>query len=452
MTDEIREVTFSELCGFREKQWLASQVADTHRFTLFGGARGPGKSYWLRWYALRQLLNLSAQGVRHAAWALFCESYPELTDRQTSKILVEFPKELGTVQDSKSHGLGFYLYEDYGGHVLLLRNLDDPAKYKSSEFAGISVDELTLTPKRTFDMLRGSLRWPGVARTQFCAGTNPDGKHAAWVRQLWIERDFTGEGFEELLPLRDEFAFVPALPTDNPFLSADYWHDLKTQPRQVREAWLEGSWYAKSSNVVYSDFDEGNLTDAEPDLSQPFEVGFDDGYIDPRVLLLIQRTSTGVLVFDEIAHSKRLDEESIRDLLELCARMYGKALPDAWPTMTNTARSAWAVGNGVKLPELAVGSTEAVQLMRRFREANIPARGGTHHVVDGVKVVRQLILDGNGVRSLQVNRRCKGLIGEMTNTYRYPDGVRRDSEKPEDGGDHSCDSLRYWCHMRSGRR
>jgi hypothetical protein len=301
-------------------------------------------------------------------------------------------------------------------------------------------------------MLRGSLRWPGVARTQFCAGTNPDGKHAAWVRQLWIERDFTGEGFEELAPLKDEFAFVPALPTDNPFLSADYWHDLKTQPRQVREAWLEGSWYAKSSNVVYSDFDEGNLTDAEPDLSQPFEVGFDDGYIDPRVLLLIQRTSTGVLVFDEIAHSKRLDEESIRDLLELCARMYGKALPDGWPTMTNTARSAWAVGNGVKLPELAVGSTEAVQLMRRFREANIPARGGTHHVVDGVKVVRQLILDGNGVRSLQVNRRCKGLIGEMTNTYRYPDGVRRDSEKPEDGGDHSCDALRYWVHMRSGRR
>lgn len=452
MTDEIREVSFSELCGFREKQWLASQVADTHRFTLFGGARGPGKSYWLRWYALRQLLNLSTQGVRHAAWALFCESYPELTDRQTSKILIEFPRELGTVQDSKSHGLGFYLNEEYGGHVLLLRNLDDPAKYKSSEFAGISVDELTLTPKRTFDMLRGSLRWPGVARTQFCAGTNPDGKHSAWVRQLWIERDFTGEGFEELLPLRDEFAFVPALPTDNPFLSADYWHDLKTQPRQVREAWLEGSWYAKSSNVVYSDFDEGNLTDAEPDLSQPFEVGFDDGYIDPRVFLLIQRTPTGVLVFDEIAHSKRLDEESIRDLLELCCRMYGKPLPDGWQTMTNTARSAWAVGNGVKLPELAVGSTEAVQLMRRCREANIPARGGTHRIVDGIKIVRQLILDGNGVRSLQVNRRCKGLINEMTNTYRYPDGVRRDSEKPEDGGDHSCDALRYWVHMRSGRR
>ncbi len=445
-------IPFWELSGFRPKQIQASRIADTHRFTLFGGARGPGKSYWLRWYALRQLLDLHRHGIDHVSWGLFCESYPELQDRQTSKIVSEFPPELGEVRDTKSHGLGFHLHERYGGSVILLRNLDDPAKYKSSEFAGISVDELTLTPKRTFDMLRGSLRWPGVARTQFCAGTNPDGKHAAWVRQLWIERDFTGEGFEELLPLRDEFAFVPALPTDNPFLSADYWHDLKTQPRQVREAWLEGSWYAKSSNVVYSDFDEGNLTDDGPDMSLPFELGCDDGYIDPRVFLLIQRTPTGILVFDEIAQTKRLDEETIRDLLELCARYSQAPLPEGWQTMTNGQRSAWAHSTGVKLPELAVCGTESVQLMRRFREANIPARGGTHLILEGIKVMRQLILDGNGVRTMRVNRRCKTLINELTTGYRFPEGARRDSEKPEDLNNHAVDAARMWCWMRSGRR
>ena len=445
-------VPFWELSGFRPKQIQASRVADTHRFTLFGGARGPGKSYWLRWYALRQLLDLHRHGIDHVSWGLFCESYPELQDRQTSKIVSEFPARLGEVRDTKSHGLGFHLHERYGGSVILLRNLDDPAKYKSSEFAGISVDELTLTPKRTFDMLRGSLRWPGVARTQFCAGTNPDGKHAAWVRQLWIERDFTGEGFEELLPLRDEFAFVPALPTDNPFLSADYWHDLKTQPRQVREAWLEGSWYAKSSNVVYSDFDDGNLTDAEPDLSKTWELSFDDGYIDPRVFLLIQRSSTEILVFDEIWQTKRLDEESIRDLLEKCAALHKIALPENWGAIRNTERSAWIVSNGAKLPELAVGSSEAVQLMRRFREANIPARGGTHEILQGIKLMRSLILDGNGVRTLKVHQRCKHLIDELTNLYRFPEGARRDSEKPEDRDNHGADSLRYYIYTRSGRR
>jgi hypothetical protein len=240
--------------------------------------------------------------------------------------------------------------------------------------------------------------------------------------------------------------------SDNPHIPAREIDAMRAEMDAVSYAQEILAEFRSITGLVYQDFNEANITDAEPDLSQPFEVGFDDGYIDPRVFLLIQRTATGVLVFDEIAHSKRLDEESIRDLLELCARMYGKALPDGWPTMTNTARSAWCVSVGVKLPELAVGSTEAVQLMRRFREANIPARGGTHHIVDGIKIVRQLILDGNGVRSLMVNRRCKGLINEMTNTYRYPDGVRRDSEKPEDGGDHSCDAMRYWVHMRSGRR
>jgi hypothetical protein len=399
------------LSGFRPKQIEASRVADAHRFTLFGGARGPGKSYWLRWYALRQLLNLHRQGIDHVSWGLFCESYPELQDRQTSKIVSEFPARLGEVRDTKSHGLGFHLHEGYGGSVILLRNLDDPAKYKSSEFAGISVDELTLTPKRTFDMLRGSLRWPGVARTQFCAGTNPDGKHSAWVRQLWIERDFTGEGFEELLPLRDEFAFVPALPTDNPFLSADYWHDLKTQPRQVREAWLEGSWYAKSSNVVYSDFDEGNLTDAEPDLSQPFEVGFDDGYIDPRVLLLIQRTSTGVLVFDEMYHSKHLEEVCVAEVIEMCGARFGWAWLDAQghegapPPDDATVPEGWTK-TPMRMPDLALGSHEATQLHKRFKRANIASRTALHKITQGIPVVRGLICDGNGYRALQVNRRC----------------------------------------------
>ena len=120
--------------------------------------------------------------------------------------------------------------------------------------------------------------------------------------------------------------------------------------------------------------------------------------------------------------------------------------------MTNAQRSAHVVGNGGKLPELAVGSSEAAQLHRRFREANIPSRGGTHEILQGIKVMRQLILDGNGVRSLMVNRRCKNLINEATNLYRFPDGVRRDSEKPEDKDQHALDALRYWVWMRSGRR
>jgi hypothetical protein len=109
-------------------------------------------------------------------------------------------------------------------------------------------------------------------------------------------------------------------------------------------------------------------------------------------------------------------------------------------------------GQPATLPEIAVGSSEAKELQGQFRKANIVARGGTHEVVEGLKVVRQLIRDGNGVCALQVAPRCRHLLDELTSGYQYPpEGSRRDDEKPLDGNDHACDALRYWCHVRARR-
>jgi hypothetical protein len=240
--------------------------------------------------------------------------------------------------------------------------------------------------------------------------------------------------------------------SDNPHIPPKEIDAMRAEMDAVSYAQEILAEFRSITGLVYQDFNDDNLTDAEPDMAIPFELGCDDGYIDPRVFLLIQRTPTGILVFDEIAQTKRLDEETIRDLLEMCARYSKKELPEGWQSMTNGARSAWAHSVGVRLPELAVCGTESVQLMRRFREANIPARGGTHLILEGIKVMRQLILDGNGVRTLKVHRRCKTLINEFQNGYRFPDGGRRDNEKPEDRDNHAADAARMWAWMRSGRR
>lgn len=445
MSDGVR---FSDICNFTEKQWQATHTALENRFTLFGGYRGPGKSYWLRWHAIYMLLRYHAQGISNVNWGLFCETYPELQDRQINKIAAEFPSWLGKLGTTKRAGLGFYLKPEFGAGIILLRNLDKPDKYKSAEFAGISIDEITRIPKRTVDMLRGSLRWPGIERPQFCAATNPDGRYHEWVRQIWIERNFTGDGFAELAQLSDEFAFVPARPGDNPHLSQSYWNDLLTAPRDLREAWLDGSWYSKAFGVVYDEFSDENIAEVAPDFSRSFELAFDDGYIDPRVVLFIQRNATGINVFDELTHTKTLDDVSVKDVLARCATWQGKQLPDSWSAMKLNEASDWLLANEVRLPEIAVGGSESVQLMRRFREANITARGGTHEIVEGIKVMRARIRDGNGYRALRVSSRCRTLISEMTQGYRYPEGSRRDSEKPEDANNHACDALRVWMWMR----
>lgn len=443
----IQPVKFSELCGFHGRQWQATEAADDHRYALFGGSRGPGKSYWLRWWLLRFLLRLAARGLRNAQVALFCETYRELVDRQISKVQMEFPNWLGELRDTKSAGLGFHLRPEYGGGSLLFRNLDEPTKYQSFEAAAMGVDELTKTPERTFNILRASLRWPGVEDTRFVAATNPNGRYAEWVRRYWIEHDLPAE----LKGQVEQFAFVPASPADNPHLPKSYWDELNTLPELWRRAWRDGDWYAVAEGIVYSEFTDANVTDAEPDPTLPIEVAFDDGYIDPRAILLIQRTSTHILVFDEIYQTKTLEEESIRTLLERCAALYQATLPETWPTLTLERASAWCIEHGVRLPEIAIGSTEATQLMRRFKAANIPARGGTHVVVEGVKAMRELVCDGQGYRALQIHRRCTNTLSEITRGYRYPEGAKRDNEKPADGNDHACDALRYWCWMRARR-
>lgn len=443
-------ITFSELCNFTEKQWQATDVADAYKFTLFGGARGPGKSYWLRWYSLRFLLMCAEAGIRNVQTMLACENYPTLKDRQIGKIADEFPDWLGTLKDTKDRGYGFHLHSAYGGGSILLRNLDDPEKYQSAEFALVAVDEITRNPASTFDTLRGSLRWPEVPETKFIAASNPAPN---WVRDYWIEGTYP----EALADRGDDFAFVPALPHDNPYLSEEYWQELRSQPKHIQRAWLFGDWYVAVPGVVYSEFTDDNVTEAEPNFDLPIEIGFDDGYIHPRVMLFIQQQGPHVLVFDEIYHTKMLEEDTVRAVVDKCVQ-YGKRAgalndgaqrPDDWDELSLREQAAWCRQAGVPLPDIAVGSTEANQLRRRFRMADIPARGGTHKVVDGIKAVRALVLDGRGHRTLQVNKRCRHLLDEIRAGYRYPEETRGDEEKPLKEHDDGCDALRYWIYLRA---
>lgn len=419
-------IRFSELCHFTDMQWRATETADAHRYTLFGGSRGPGKSFWLRWYLLRFVLVHHAQTGRPVDVMLACEDYPSLIGRQVTKIETEFPSVLGELRSSGTKGFGFHLRN---GSSILLRNLDDPSKYQSAEFAAIGVDELTRNSERTFNILRGSLRWPGIDASRFVAASNPE---ANWVRDYWIERRFP----DELQPMADEFAFVAALPGDNPYLPESYWSELNTLTGALRAAWMQGDWYAGVEGLVLDNFTAENITDDEPDSTRPFEIAIDDGYIDPRATLFIQRQASGdVLVFDELYELKTLEERTIENIKTTCQR------------------------HGLGLPELAAVSHEAVALRQRLRTADIPARnwmavragGGDSTRVQSIHLTRALICDGQNHRALRVHRRCRNLLNEIQSGWRYPEGKRGVNEHPADGNDHACDALTSWVWMRMRR-
>lgn len=432
---------FSELCGFFPKQAEATKMADQFRYFLYGGARGPGKSYWLRWYLVRLLLKWAAEGHRGVRVMLACEDFPSLRGRQVTKIATQMPLWLGEVANRQEDGFGFFLRPEYGNGAIIFANLDDPTKYQSQEFAAIAIDELTKNAQSTFDILRGSLRWPGIEDTHFVAASNSNGPGQKWVRDYWIEGLFP----DELESKRGEFGYLPALPDDNPHLPQSYWEELNTLTGALRRSWLLADWYAMFEGLVYDEFDQDNVTDEEPDPDQPVELAFDDGYIDPRAILFIQRTSTGVLVFDELYHSRHLAAVCVEEVVNRCGKWWGWVEDDDGQVVEPKIPK--------KRPEIAVGSPEAIELRERLRRGDIPTRNEPHKIVDGIQVVRRLVKDGAGYRALKVHRRCVNLLRELREGYKYPDGskARRDEEIPLDKDNHAADALRYWAYVRARR-
>lgn len=233
------EISFTELAKFFPKQLEALKASRRFKYTLFGGSVGSGKSYWIRWSAVYWLMEYygkyQIKGIRAG---VFCEDYPSLNDRHLTKVKFEFPDWLGKFNEAKHE---FTLASEYGSGIIAFRNLDDPSKYLSVEFALIAIDEVNRNPKTTFDMLRSRHRWPGIKDTKFIAGCNPLGE--AWVKNMWVKRMFPPDEKEQY-----EFVFVPALPTDNPHLPQEYYKSLESLPENQRKAYLEGNWDA---------FDEG---------------------------------------------------------------------------------------------------------------------------------------------------------------------------------------------------
>ena len=151
--------------------------------------------------------------------------------------MFEFPASIGRLK--KDNTLDFHLHPALGGGIIRLRNLDDPAKYQSAEFAAVAVDELTKNPKEMFDFLRFRLRWPGVKRPKFAGASNPGGPGHGWVKGLWVDRRFP----PEMEAIADQFAFVQAKASDNPHLPPGYYErNLLTLPPDMAKKFAEGDW------------------------------------------------------------------------------------------------------------------------------------------------------------------------------------------------------------------
>jgi phage terminase large subunit len=300
------------------------------RFILYGGAAGGGKSYIARKGLAKFLIQAHAQfGVKNCRVALFCETFPALKDRHLGKFREEFPLWMGELKDHRDVGLCFMFTERFGNNYIALRNLDDPGKYDSSEFAAMCVDEFTKNKQADlFDQLRKRLRWPTKVsdggtfpegfKHPFAALTNPGGPLHGLAKRLWIDKDLP----KELQKYASEFAFIPAKATDNKYNPADYYDSLLSLSAALRAAYAEGSWDTFAGQY-FGEWRDGYH------VVEPFEVPpywkriicLDYGWANPNAILFLAVSPDGdVFVYHELYGTGRRPEWWAERILEQAQR------------------------------------------------------------------------------------------------------------------------------------
>jgi len=421
----IEQVRLSELVQFLPKQQIAFDAMWRYKYVLFGGARGPGKSYLLRWAALLFLLwCVYKLGLRDVRVGLFCETYPELQDRQISKIAKEFPSWLGKVTETKTDGLGFFLYPEYGGGGILLRNLDRPEKYQSAEFAGIFWDELTKNTESVFHVLRASKRWPGIYHTPFIAASNPGNIGHMWVKNFWLDHVYPSE----LAAEEPEFHFIPALPFDNPYLEQSYWDELNTLPEPLRSAWMYGNWdvFAGMAFPMWNPFVH---------VVEPFEIpqhwpawcGTDWGFTSPYCNLWLRMNPDNGRIF--------VSRESYAT--ELTQQVQAKTIKAMTPANEHIieylADPAMFAKNNTDYD-----GADIADVYRN--EGIILTEADNNRVLGKNKVAQALSNLPDGKPGLQVFRNCTNLIMQLGS---LPCDEINPEDTPKKAVDHAYSALRY---------
>ncbi len=200
------------------------------KYTAYGGARGGGKSW-----ALRRKLILMALRYAGLRALIIRRTYPELRENHLLPLLAELKGIAGytdaqkcfTFPNQSRISLGYLACEK------------DVLQYQGQEYDVIAMDEATQFTEYQFQTLKACLRGVNTAPKRMYLTCNPGGIGHAWVKRLFVDRQFQGTERPE------EYGFIAARVYDNaPLLQADpsYVAQLQSLPKTLRRAWLDGEW------------------------------------------------------------------------------------------------------------------------------------------------------------------------------------------------------------------
>jgi phage terminase large subunit len=426
----------------------AAFLKATTRYVGYGGAKGGGKSHAVR--AKATYLGFAYPGIRTL---IVRRTLVELRENHVDRLLAAYgtlPEDLRPryVEADRS-----FLFP--GGSRLRLGYCDsesDVLQYQGQEYDVVFLDEATQLSEQQFHWIdacvRGTRRFP--KRTYLTC--NPGGVGHAWVKRLFIDREYRKAeraGDYTFIPARI-FDNAPLFAADPGFLAAmknlkaqnlppaerrrrameeaDCVRQLKNLPKELRRAWLDGDWNAFAGQY-FSEFSE------DAHVVEPFAIP--DGWrksaaldygldmlavlwfaVDPAGQAYCYRSleQSDLTISAAATAIRAAQSETVEEYI---------APPDLWNRRQDSGRSAAEIfaDNGVLL-----------------------VKAGNSRVSGWLCVKEYLRADGGKPR-MRFFSTCRPILRTLPLLQHDERNTCDVATEPHDIT-HSPDALRYWCSRR----
>lgn len=395
-------------------------------YTLYGGARGGGKSFVVRQKAIQ--LAYKYPGIQIL---IMRRTFKEL---ETNHVL-PFRSLLNGLAKYNTASKKFFFPNDSVIHFGYLNTDADVEDYQGHQYEAIFLDEATHFTFYMYMKMTECLRLSGSVDTslglkpRMYLTANPGGVGHTWVKRLFIDKKYENKEKPE------DYSFIPALVFDNKYIVENdlaYIERLEALPEKERQAMLMGDWNVFEGQF-FDEFDE------EIHTYDPFSVRFPENVryyrtrdygLDRTACYWIARTEDGTsYVFKEFCKSNLMVSESGHQInaltpkdmviwLDICP-------PDMWNRQSQTGKSAVDI------------------LIQECRQ--VPTKANNDRVTGWLMVKEMLKINPKtGKPFLQISQECPELI-HCIKMIQHDEKNPNDCAKDPHDITHAVDALRYYC-------
>lgn len=406
------EVNLGQEPNPRQREFFLARA----RHVCYGGARGGGKSW-----AMRTKFIMLAGRYPGLKLLLMRRTLPELRENQIKPMQATLAK-VCRYNESKHE----FLFPN--GSVIKAGYCDaesDVFQFQGQEYDVVGLEEATTFTESQMQFIttcNRSTRSDFKPRMYYTC--NPGGVGHAWVKRLFIDREYVGDEHPE------DYLFIPARVYDNPVLmkhDPEYVHTLEVLPEHLRRAHLEGDWDVLAGQY-FPNFRR------EKHIVEPFEIpdewrkfrSIDWGFNDPCCVLWHACGPDGrVYTYREMYVRQTLARDVALQVVSLTGQEYidyTVVSPDMWQ------RRGQKDIHGESIAEI-------------FTTNGVPVIRADNDRIVGWTVMREYMADAaDGYPLWQIFNTCRNLIRTIPLAVHDEHRVEDVSGTCED---HALESARY---------